>query len=139
MKSVKEIVGKYWVAYYLVYVACIVFLLSRHWEHWKLLRWDDTQPLAALFAIAAGIALAVAILVEVTVPMVLLIPPTVRAIMNRGREEGREEGRREGREEARKRALAAYKEAVARGVITDDPEIKAALLGGSAAEASDSK
>ena len=91
-----------------------------------------------------------AIIAEVSGRMVLLIPKTVKAIIEKGRAEGREEGRAEGREEGREegraegreegqaegsrserdRILSNYRQAVARGDIAGSPEIEDALFNG---------
>ncbi len=87
-----------------------------------------------------------AIIAEVSGRMVLLIPKTVKAIIEKGRAEGREEGRAEGREEGREegqaegqaegsrserdRILSNYRQAVARGDIVGSPEIEDALFNG---------
>ena len=94
-------VAKYWVIYYLVYIATVVFLLVRHWND---LRWDDVSYvflLAAIVSLGAGTALIVAIIVEVTGFMVLLIPDRIRKLKEAGRVEGRVEGRETERQEWR--------------------------------------
>ena len=53
--------------------------------------------------------------------MELLIPRTVRAILNKGRLEGRQE--------ERKRLLAALREARARSIVPDTPEFEEFILG----------
>ncbi len=93
--ALKSIVEKYWVAYYIVYVGSVVFLL---WRHWEALRWDNESYillLAAIFGMSAGIASVTAIIVEVTGKMVLLIPDAIRKIKQEGRQEGRQEGQQE--------------------------------------------
>ena len=75
-----------------------------------------------------------AIIAEVSGRMVLLIPKTVKAIIEKGRAEGREEGREEGQAEGsrseRDRILSNYRQAVARGDIVGSPEIEDALFNG---------
>ena len=105
MSEVKSAAERYWVIYYLVYLAAAGAGL---WYYWPRLLWYWRQPLlqndsvyllAAIFGTAVGIALAVAIILEVSGRMVLLIPAAVRKIKAQGREEGREEGLVEGRQE----------------------------------------
>ena len=94
-RALKSIVEKYWVAYYIVYVGSVAFLLGRHWEA---LRWDNESYillLAAIFGMSAGIASVTAIIVEVTGKMVLLIPDAIRKIKQEGRQEGQQEAHRQ--------------------------------------------
>ena len=99
MELFRRAVGNYWVAYYLVYVAMVVWGC---WANWNRLDWsqawrDDVYLLAAILGVAAGVALMTAIIVEVFGRMVLLIPKA----WNKAKEEGRQE--------ERKRLKAAYK------------------------------
>ena len=116
MSEVKSAAERYWVIYYLVYLAVAGAGL---WKYWPRLLWYWRQPLlqddsiyllAAIFGVAAGTALATAIILEVSGRMVLLIPATVRKIKAQGREEGIEEGREKGRDEERQRINAAFAE-----------------------------
>ena len=96
MSDVKSAAERYWVIYYLVYLAAAGVGLYRYWPrllwYWQqpLLQDDSIYLLAAIFGTALGIALAVAIILEVSGRMVLLIPATVKKIMARGRVEGRD-------------------------------------------------
>ena len=99
MSEVKSAAERYWVIYYLVYLAVAGAGL---WKYWPRLLWYWRQPLlqddsiyllAAIFGAAAGTALATAIILEVSGRMVLLIPATVRKIKAQGRVEGRLEER----------------------------------------------
>ena len=82
--------GKYWVAYYLVYVLCVALFV---WQHWTdLLQGDNRIHLmAAGFGVSAGTASLFAIAVEVIGRMVLLIPAAVKKLKEEGRQEGRQE------------------------------------------------
>ena len=109
----------YWILYFIGYLIAIV-ALSWHFrddlragENWIFL-------LAAIFGAAAGSASAVAIIVETGGRLVLLIPPAVRKIMERGREEGREEGRQAERAEW-EAWLARRNEAEANNLPFDEP------------------
>ena len=104
MSEVKSAAERYWVIYYLVYLAVAGAGL---WKYWPRLLWYWRQPvlqddsiylLAAIFGVAAGTALATAIILEVSGRMVLLIPATVRKIKAQGHAESKEEGRREERD-----------------------------------------
>ena len=91
--------GKYWVIYYIVFLAVLAFLLRRHWHA---LDWSDETYLfllAAIFGVAAGAALTVTILSEFGVSIVLLIPSTYKWIKEKGHKEGLTEGRKEGHAE----------------------------------------
>lgn len=120
MSDVKSAAERYWVIYYLVYLAAAGVGLWRYWPrllwYWRqpLLQDDSIYLLGAIFGTAVGIALAVAIILEVSGRMVLLIPATVKKIKAQGRvegyAEGKEEGREEGRDEERERISAALAE-----------------------------
>ena len=62
--------------------------------------------------------------VEVLGKVVLIIPNTVRFIMNKGRAEGQAEGMKAERERTR----LALREARARGIAPDSPELEQFLL-----------
>ena len=108
MTPLKQAFGKYWLAYYLVYVVSVaaflwlyrVPLLSRATP-------DETRLylLAAVFGVSAGIALLVTILMEVLITLVLLAPRVWQHAVNQGRQEGRQEGRKEGRQEGLQEGL----------------------------------
>ena len=88
--------GKYWVIYYIVFLAVLAVLLSRHWGA---VNWGDGSYvflLAAIFGLSAGVALTFTICTELGGRMVLLIPGAI----NKLKDEGRKEGRKEGLEEA---------------------------------------
>ena len=102
--------GKYWVIYYIVFLAVLAYLLRRHWAA---LDWSDESYLfllAAIFGVAAGTALTVTIISEFGVSIVLLIPSTYKWIKENGRKEGRQEGLAEGRK-------AGIKEGHAEGLV----------------------
>lgn len=84
--------GKYWVFYYIVFLAVLVFLLARHWGA---LKWEGESYvllLAAIFGVAAGSALTFTICTEFGGRMVLLIPAAVRKLKAEGKAEGVREG-----------------------------------------------
>ena len=95
MDFIKQAARNYWIAYYLVYVACIGIGVWRYRQH--LFGDEDVLWLAAIFGASAGFALLAAILLEVTGRMVLLIPAAIKKIKEEGRQEGIQEGRQEGR------------------------------------------
>ena len=98
MKNFRDVVGKYWVLYYVSYVVSVVVLVWWYWD--DLLRGDETlYLLAAIFGVSLGNASLLVIFVEGVGRMALLIPAAVRKIKEQGREEGRQEGLQEGREE----------------------------------------
>ena len=78
MERVKTATERYWVFYYLVYIASSVFGVCWYWE--RLLRYDWVLWLAAIFGASVGFALFVAIILEVSGRMVLLIPNAIRKI-----------------------------------------------------------
>ena len=97
--------GKYWIIYYIVFLAVLAFLLRRHWHA---LDWSDETYLlllAAIFGVSAGAALTVTILSEFGVSIVLLIPSTYKWIKEKGHKEGRQEGLAEGRKEGHAEGL----------------------------------
>ena len=100
MERVKTATERYWVFYYLVYVASSVFGVCWYWE--RLLRYDWVLWLAAIFGASVGFALFVAIILEVSGRMVLLIPNAIRKIRSDERKRIRaalaELGIREGQE-----------------------------------------
>jgi predicted acyltransferase len=114
-----------WIGYYIVFAAGVAILLYRH--NWTLAQWDDVDLLGDVFSTAGGEALLVVIIVEVLGRMVLLIPKTVKAILEKGREE------------ERRRILEAYRDAVARGDIDGGPEIEEVLFGAVGKKRPDSK
>ena len=92
----RVITGGYWVAYYLVYVVGVVYLMCLFRHELPFLSAGlgqlDLRQLfivAAILAVAGGTALFIAINVEVTGRMVLLIPKA----WNRAKSEGRAEER----------------------------------------------
>ena len=118
MRNVERILGNYWIGYYFVYLVAVLILLYRH--NWTLAQWDDVELLSNIFSTAAGYALVAVVVVEGLGRMVLLIPKTVRSILNKGRGEGRQE--------ERKRMRAAYREAYVRGIPPYTPEFEEFLL-----------
>ena len=98
--------GKYWVIYYIVFLAVLAALLSRHWGA---VNWGDGSYvflLAAIFGLSAGVALTFTICTELGGRMVLLIPGAINKLKDEGRKEGQEEGRKEGLKEGRKEGQA---------------------------------
>ena len=134
MRNIERILGNYWIGYYAVYLVAVLVLLYRH--NWTLAQWDDVELLSAVFSTAVGYALLTVVVVEVLGKVVLIIPNTVRFIMNKGRAEGHAEGRKEGRVEGRaegqkaerKRTRLALREARDRGIAPDSPELEQFLL-----------
>ena len=114
MQNVERILGNYWIGYYFVYLVAVLILLYRH--NWTLAQWDDVELLSNVFSTAAGYALVAVVVVEGLGRMVLLIPKTVRSILNKGRQQ------------ERKRMLAAHREGRARGLDPDSPEFEELLL-----------
>ena len=114
MRNVERILGNYWIGYYAVYLVAVLVLLYRH--DWTLAQWDDIELLSNVFSTAAGYALVAVVVVEGLGRMVLLIPKTVRSILNKGRQQ------------ERKRMLAAYRETYARGIPPYTPEFEEFLL-----------
>lgn len=96
MDTAKTAAERYWIIYYLVYLAVSGAGL---WYYWPRLLWYWRQPamendsvdlLAAIFGAAVGTALGVAILLEVGGRMVLLIPAAVKKLKAEGRKEERQ-------------------------------------------------
>ena len=114
MRNVERILGNYWIGYYAVYLVAVLVLLYRH--NWTLAQWDDIELLSNVFSTAAGYALVAVVVVEGLGRMVLLIPKTVRSILNKGRQQ------------ERKRMLAAYRETYSRGIPPYTPEFEEFLL-----------
>ncbi len=92
-----NILGTYWVFYYLCYVLGVgVFLWLYRWD---LSSGDDPiYLLAAGFGVSAGAASVFAILVEVIGRTMLLIPAAVKKLKEAAHQEGRQQGRTEERE-----------------------------------------
>ena len=87
--------GKYWVIYYIVFLAVLAALLSRHWGA---VNWGDGSYvflLAAIFGLSAGVALTFTICTELGGRMVLLIPGAINKLKDAGRKEGQREERRQ--------------------------------------------
>ena len=114
MRNIERILGNYWIGYYLVYLVAVLVLMYRH--DWTLSRWDDVELMADIFGTAVGYALLAVVVVEGLGRMVLLIPKTVRSLVDRGRKE------------ERKRTLLALRAARARGIDPDSPEFEQFLL-----------
>ena len=88
--TLKGLIEKYWVVYYIVYVVGVLVNLAMQWPKLQ----ADADPvlrLAAIFGLSAGIASFLAIVSEVFGRMVLLIPQAVRKLKEAGRAEAREE------------------------------------------------
>ena len=122
MRNIERILGNYWIGYYLVYLVAVLVLMYRH--DWTLSRWDDVELMADIFSTAVGYALLAVVVVEGLGRMVLLIPKTVRWIMDKGHAEGLTEGQKR----ERKRMLSALREARTRGIDPDSPEFEQFLL-----------
>ena len=91
MEFAKRIAGRYWGAYYCIYVAGIA---GGAWRYQDRLAGDDGFLwLAAIFAVAAGCVSLVVIFVEAIGRMVLLIPAAWKKIKEQGIKEGRAEER----------------------------------------------
>ena len=89
MDPLRSIAERYWVVYYLMYVAGVAFGASRYHplrEEGK----DELFALVAIFALAAGLALLAAILLEVIGKMVLLIPAAWKKIRKQAVDEERQ-------------------------------------------------
>ncbi len=114
MRNIERILGNYWIGYYLVYLVAVLVLMYRH--DWTLSQWDDVELMADIFSTAVGYALLAVVVVEGLGRMVLLIPKTVRSLVDRGRKE------------ERKRTLLALREARSRGIDPDSPEFEQFLL-----------
>ncbi len=157
MERIERVLNNYWIGYYIVFAACAGVYLYRH--NWGLSQWDNVGLLSDIFGASAGIALLVVISVEVLGRMVLLIPKTVRAILEKGRAEGEAKGEARGRAEGRAEGEAAGKalgreaqsrrvnEAYARfgievdgvRVLPDTPEVNEFLQGTSQENSTDSE
>ena len=84
----KELIEKYWVVYYIVYVIAVVGIVILQWGKLQ----GDNDPifrLAAIFGVSAGLASFLAIVSEVFGRMVLLIPQAVKKLKEAGRDEER--------------------------------------------------
>ena len=87
MEFAKRIAGRYWGAYYCIYVAGIA---GGAWRYQDRLAGDDGFLwLAAIFAVAAGCVSLVVIFVEAIGRMVLLIPAAWKKIKEQGIKEER--------------------------------------------------
>jgi hypothetical protein len=92
MEPLKNIADRYWIIYYLVYVAGVDFGVWRYRPLQETGK-DELLVLVAIFALAAGVALLVAILLEVFGRMVLLIPAAWKKIKEQGIKQGVKEER----------------------------------------------
>ena len=141
MERIERVLNNYWIGYYIVFAACAGVYLYRH--NWGLSQWDNVGLLSDIFGASAGIALLVVISVEVLGRMVLLIPKTVRAILERGKAEGRAEGKVEEREAQSQRVNEAYErfgiEVDGVQALPNTPEVKEFLRGDSDEKSTDSK
>ena len=79
---------------------------------WTPAQWDNVELMSDIFSTAVGYALLAVVVVEGLGRMVLLIPKTVRSLVDRGRKE------------ERKRMLSALREARSRGIDPDSPEFE---------------
>ena len=141
MERIERVLNNYWIGYYIVFAACAGVYLYRH--NWGLSQWDNVGLLSDIFGASAGIALLVVISVEVLGRMVLLIPKTVRAILEKGKAEGRAEGKVEEREAQSQRVNEAYErfgiEVDGVQALPNTPEVKEFLRGDSDEKSTDSK
>ena len=113
---IRRLAPNYWLGYYGVYLATLVFLCARH-RH-AITDWSDEGylfTLAAIFTVSVGTALTSAVLAEGVGYVVLLIPRRIKQLKDEGRVEGRKEGRKEERERVGK-AVARFRS----GEITID-------------------
>lgn len=134
----RVLTGRYWIVYYLTYLVSFGLLA---WYYRIPLQWrgepdvESLYLLAAVFAVAAGIATLVAVFFEVTGRMVLLIPAAWRKAKAEGHAEGKQEGLVEGRQSENNRVRSILAEQgqhdPATGAITLSPEAAARLLNGS--------
>ena len=124
IQSIERVIGNYWIGYYVVFVLFVVIYSFRN--DWTPSDWDNVELLSNIYGAAIGNALLVAAIMEVLGRMVLLIPKTVRAILEKGKAQGEELGRVAKRE----RIAEAYREAVNRGIMPDNPEIEKLLFDG---------
>ena len=137
MERIERVLNNYWIGYYIVFAACAGVYLYRH--NWGLSQWDNVGLLSDIFGASAGIALLVVISVEVLGRMVLLIPKTVRAILEKGRAEGKVE-EREAQSQRVNEAYARFGiEVDGTRVLPDTPEVKEFLRGDSPEKPTDSK
>ena len=116
MTVLKSLAPRYWLGYYLVYVlASIAGTIRYHRSILEPTGNEDLYTMAAIFGVAAGIALTSAIITEAVGYVVLLIPKRIREIKEEGMREGRAEERREERER-----VAGLRARYERGEITLD-------------------
>ncbi len=115
MEILKTLAPRYWLGYCLMYVLSSIAGSVRYRHSLAEPSGnEDLYTLAAIFGVAAGIALMSAIITEVVGYVVLLIPRRIREIKEeglaeglvKGRSEGREEGRAEGRSEGRSEGVS---------------------------------
>ena len=103
---IRRLAPNYWLGYYGVYLATLVFLCARH-RH-AITDWSDEGylfTLAAIFTVSVGTALTSAVLAEGVGYVVLLIPRRIKQLKDEGRVEGRmEERERVGKAVARFRS-----------------------------------
>ena len=120
MSVIRRLAPNYWLGYYVVYIATLLFLCARHRQ--AILDWSDEGylfTLAAIFAVSAGTALTSAVVAEGVGYVVLLIPKRIKQLKDEGRAEGLEQGLERGRAEERERAGKAIAR-FERGEITID-------------------
>ena len=102
MEVLKTLAPWYWLGYCLMYVVSSIAGSIRYRHSLaEPTGNEDLYTMAAIFGVAAGIALMSAIITEVVGYVVLLIPRRIREIKEEGLAEGLMKGRSEGREEGR--------------------------------------
>lgn len=81
----------YWAMYYLVFLASVSYLGWPIWWTWQWGYLDSKNPAFAqivdIYGMSAGTAIIVAVVFEVGGRIVLLIPPAVKELKERGRRE----------------------------------------------------
>ena len=127
MEPLKSIAERYWIAYYLVYVAMVGFGIWRYRPLHETGK-DELYVLVAVFALAAGAALLAAILLEVIGRMVLLIPAEIKRLKELGRKEGRIEGREQGVKEGRTKGRVEERQRILNAVAQLGDQVPPEIL-----------
>ena len=117
MNVIRRLAPNYWLGYYVVYIATLLFLCARHRQ--ALLDWSDEGylfTLAAIFAVSAGTALTSAVVAEGVGYVVLLIPKRIKQLKDEGRAEGLEQGLERGLEQGLERGRSEERERVGKAI-----------------------
>ena len=117
MNVIRRLAPNYWLGYYVVYIATLLFLCARHRQ--ALLDWSDEGylfTLAAIFAVSAGTALTSAVVAEGVGYVVLLIPKRIKQLKDEGRAEGLEQGLERGIEQGLERGRAEERERAGKAI-----------------------